>query len=348
MFWLMVRSSCVGSSDPDEVTALIAQHLLDALLAAHAKHRQAVDQNNQALSSTSASHGDAPADGGPLVAKPLYEEWPVYPKGMGVVCVAPDGIRANELIAEYFGEVYPPWRWFEKEDAAKDRSRRPGAARGDDFYNIMLERHRYEDGQVSSSSTPSMTRNVFTSRLSRDDALGYDVLFVDPIRKGNFASRMSHSCSPNCSTVVMSAGGRFVIGMYATRDIAFSEELTFDYNSVTESEDEHRAAVCLCGTRACRGSFVALAAADTYMQVLAAQHDLAHRTRGLLRAGLVAASATVTGTDDAAAATAQTLTLTQPLTLTPDEQALLDAHSVRQSVRLSNFLFLSQHAQFMT
>ena len=66
----------------------------------------------------------------------------------------------------------------------------------------------------------------------------------------------------------MSANGRFVIAMYAIRDITFSEELTFDYNSVTESEEEHKDGVCLCGTQFCRGSFIALAAADSYNQVL--------------------------------------------------------------------------------
>jgi SET domain-containing protein len=87
----------------------------------------------------------------------------------------------------------------------KEHTRKTGLIPADDFYNIVLERHR-------------------------DDPKGYDVLFVDPIRRGNFASRMSHSCNPNCSTVMMSAGGKYVIAMYATRDIAFSEELTFDYN----------------------------------------------------------------------------------------------------------------------
>ena len=34
------------------------------------------------------------------------------------------------------------------------------------------------------------------------------------------------------------------------------EELTLDYGQETESEKEHRAAVCLCGSDACRGSFL--------------------------------------------------------------------------------------------
>ncbi len=81
-----------------------------------------------------------------------------------------------------------------------------------------------------------------------------------------FSHPLTHSPT-HPSQVVMSAGGRYVIAMFATRDIAFSEELTFDYNSVTESEEEHRESVCLCGTRFCRGSFLAMAASDSYTQV---------------------------------------------------------------------------------
>lgn len=46
-----------------------------------------------------------------------------------------------------------------------------------DFYNITYERHY-------------------------DDPEGYDVLTVDPILYGHFSSRLSHSCNPNCETVI--------------------------------------------------------------------------------------------------------------------------------------------------
>jgi hypothetical protein len=59
--------------------------------------------------------------------------------------------------------------WFELQDAIKK-------IMGDelpDFYNITLER-------------------------PHDDPDGYDALFVDAAFMGSFASRMSHSCTPNC------------------------------------------------------------------------------------------------------------------------------------------------------
>lgn len=36
----------------------------------------------------------------------------VFPKGLGLTCTKE--IAANSFIGEYFGEVYPAWRWFEK------------------------------------------------------------------------------------------------------------------------------------------------------------------------------------------------------------------------------------------
>ena len=58
--------------------------------------------------------------------------------------------------------------------------------------------------------------------------------------QGAFASRMSHSCTPNCQAVVMACNGRLTIAVYTLRYVQAGEELTFDYSSVTESEKEFR------------------------------------------------------------------------------------------------------------
>ena len=84
---------------------------------------------------------------------------------------------------------------------------------------------------------------------------------------------MSHSCTPNCQAVVMTAGERLTIAVFTLRPIRDGEELTFgeelcwDYACVTESEKEFKAAVCLCGTTACRGSFLYFAGSKAFMQV---------------------------------------------------------------------------------
>lgn len=72
-------------------------------------------------------------------------------QGQGIVCRRPGGIPAKTFVAEYLGELYTPWRWFERQDALKKRN--PNAALPD-FYNIIVER-------------------------PKDDPAGYDVVFVE-------------------------------------------------------------------------------------------------------------------------------------------------------------------------
>lgn len=52
------------------------------------------------------------------------------------------------------------------------------------------------------------------------------------------------------------------------REVRLGEELTMDYYSVTSSEDEWRAAICLCGMRNCRGSFLQYSTRNDLQQVL--------------------------------------------------------------------------------
>lgn len=80
----------------------------------------------------------------------------------------------NSLVIEYFGEIYRPWHWFEKQDVIKQGQNAKKLPKDlPDFYNITFERHL-------------------------DDPEGYNILTVDPILHGNYSSRLSHSCSPNC------------------------------------------------------------------------------------------------------------------------------------------------------
>ena len=66
----------------------------------------------------------------------------VHPKGVGVICKAQEGIEPETFVTEYYGELYPPWRWFEKQDAIKKCN--PGMALPE-FYNITIERPRDDD-----------------------------------------------------------------------------------------------------------------------------------------------------------------------------------------------------------
>lgn len=103
-----------------------------------------------------------------------------------------EGIQANRIICRYLGEVYPPWAWFEKQDILKQKLRDLDLLHClPEFYNIVLER-------------PPASVN------------GYDVLYIDPIFRGNFGSRLSHSCKPNCATTTVTIHNRLAIVLYSS------------------------------------------------------------------------------------------------------------------------------------
>ena len=110
-----------------------------------------------------------------------------------------------------------------------------------------------------------------------DDPDGYNILTVDPILHGNYASRLSHSCAPNCTTICKVTKGRYSIGMFATKDVKFGEELSFDYHSFTESEKEFEEAVCLCGTGQCKGKYLNLANDKKNLAIMKIYHTFVDR-----------------------------------------------------------------------
>jgi SET domain-containing protein len=56
-----------------------------------------------------------------------------------------------------------------------------------EFYNIFLEKHK-------------------------DEPNGTELVIIDPILKGNYASRLSHSCTPNCITMPVVSNKKYNIG----------------------------------------------------------------------------------------------------------------------------------------
>ncbi|AQK51566.1 Histone-lysine N-methyltransferase ATXR3 [Zea mays] len=79
-----------------------------------------------------------------------------YRKGLGVVCNKKGGFGVDDFVVEFFGEVYPSWRWYEKQDGIK-HIQNNSEDQAPEFYNIMLER----------------------PKGNRD---GYDLVFVDAMR----------------------------------------------------------------------------------------------------------------------------------------------------------------------
>ena len=184
----------------------------------------------------------------------------VHPKGKGVICHSAAGIQKGEFIKEYQGEVYPAWQWNEREQAVENLTAQQANKNAiPDFWNIQLERHT-------------------------NDTEGHNILTIDPSQCANFASRMSHSCRPNCATVCIAVNGRYMVAMYSIRSIRKGEELTFDYNAVTESTHEFALAACLCGSSKCRGSFLYLTKTKAYEEIIRDSHAPISRLGMLVRA----------------------------------------------------------------
>jgi hypothetical protein len=68
--------------------------------------------------------------------------FPIYSKGYGAILVSDGVVRKNQFLGEYLGEIYPPWRWIEKQKIMKLYHNEQSFARVLGFYNILLERHR--------------------------------------------------------------------------------------------------------------------------------------------------------------------------------------------------------------
>lgn len=186
------------------------------------------------------------------------DNYVAYRKGLGVVCNKEDGFGQDDFVVEFLGEVYPVWKWFEKQDGIRllqKNSKDPAP----EFYNIYLER-------------------------PKGDADGYDLVVVDAMHKANYASRICHSCHPNCEAKVTAVDGHYQIGIYTLREIQYGEEITFDYNSVTESKEEYEASVCLCGSQVCRGSYLNLTGEGAFLKVLKEWHGVLHRQQLMLEA----------------------------------------------------------------
>ncbi|KAG7022888.1 Histone-lysine N-methyltransferase ATXR3, partial [Cucurbita argyrosperma subsp. argyrosperma] len=176
------------------------------------------------------------------------DKYVAYRKGLGVVCNKQEGFAEDDFVVEFLGEVYPVWKWYEKQDGIRslqENDKDPAP----EFYNIYLER-------------------------PKGDGDGYDLVVVDAMHKANYASRICHSCRPNCEAKVTAVDGHYQIGIYTLRKIQYGEEITFDYNSVTESKEEYEASVCLCGSHVCRGSYLNLTGDGAFLKVLEEWHGL--------------------------------------------------------------------------
>lgn len=73
---------------------------------------------------------------------------------------------------------------------------------------------------------------------------------IDAGRMGNETRFINHSCNANCEAHKRRVGDDTRIGIFACRDIAAGEEITYDYQYTAFTEDRWR---CQCGAANCRG-----------------------------------------------------------------------------------------------
>lgn len=67
------------------------------------------------------------------------------------------------------------------------------------------------------------------------------------------------------------------------KDIEYGEELTFDYCSVTEDTNELKKAICLCGTKKCRGKYLELVKTKEFNALIDKYHGFLERNMIILR-----------------------------------------------------------------
>ncbi|KAJ1270992.1 hypothetical protein BS78_06G094600 [Paspalum vaginatum] len=73
---------------------------------------------------------------------------------------------------------------------------------------------------------------------------------IDATKKGSLARFINHSCQPNCETRKWNVLGEVRVGIFATQDIPFGTELSYDYNFEWFGGVMVR---CLCGAANCSG-----------------------------------------------------------------------------------------------
>ncbi|KAI8475312.1 MAG: hypothetical protein J3K34DRAFT_365702 [Monoraphidium minutum] len=82
-------------------------------------------------------------------------------------------------------------------------------------------------------------------------------LYIDALRRGNHGRLLNSSCEPNCETQKWhdAATNEVRVGIFAARDVAAGEELTYDYMfEHTGPGPLAEGFRCACGAPRCRGT----------------------------------------------------------------------------------------------
>jgi hypothetical protein len=137
---------------------------------------------------------------------------PQREQGKGWGLVTLEPLEKGDLVQEYVGEVIDEKTKTERLQAwSEDHPNDPN------FYIMQLEAGWYIDARV----------------------------------EANLSRFINHSCAPNCILRPVSVAGYSRNGIYAAKDLAAGEFLSYDYQFDTKHGDKF---VCRCGADKCRGT----------------------------------------------------------------------------------------------
>ncbi len=114
---------------------------------------------------------------------------------------------------------------------------------------------------IEYTGTRRATTNLFVQETDGKPAPVYtfglrEGLVIDGALGGNESRFINHGCEPNCEAYTFDDR----IYIYAMRDIARGEELTFDYQLRNTSRSAGKSDIknhpCRCGSRSCRGTML--------------------------------------------------------------------------------------------
>ncbi|XP_066145114.1 probable histone-lysine N-methyltransferase set-23 [Euwallacea fornicatus] len=79
--------------------------------------------------------------------------------------------------------------------------------------------------------------------------------FIDPTFYGNIGRYVNHSCEPNCVMISVRVNDNIpVLALFASKDIAIGQELSYNYGMTEMSENRKLDKTkCLCGSTKCTG-----------------------------------------------------------------------------------------------
>ncbi|GKD15317.1 hypothetical protein Tco_1199724, partial [Tanacetum coccineum] len=137
-------------------------------------------------------------------------------QGLGVVCNKEAGFSEDDFVLEFLGEVYPAWRWFKKQHGVRALQIHVK----NQHLSFIISILRGRRGMVMVMTWLLLMQCIKPTMLA---------IFVIPLGR-----IMEQIFLVHLDIRVAAVAGQYQIGIYSVRPIVYEEEVTSDYNSITE------------------------------------------------------------------------------------------------------------------